>query len=215
MPSGGSDGGGGGVGGGGGGGGGGGCGGGGGFSGGGFRSYSSGYSGCSTPYSSSYNSYAGISATRKHVASQSHSSVSRADKSVNKEGTASQSNTHANADQSCTRETDQINKTVQRKHETLAKDIYLCVSTCLMCACLCCFISAFIVPFVVIGILGMSTTDIATNFFSPGDSRLISFSSFFCDGVDVEVDSVATVQLFFLSILRHLYLARITLLLPI
>ena len=36
------------------------------------------------------------------------------------------------------------------------------------------------------------SSDIATNFYSPGDSRLISFSSFFCDGVNVEVDSVAT-----------------------
>ena len=185
---------------GGGGGGGGGCGGGGcGFSGGGFHSYSSGYSGCSTTYSSSYSSFAGRSVTRNHIATKSHSSVSaerRADTSLNEDSTASQLNTPANADQSQSRKTDQTNKI---RHESLNETIYLCIVCCLTCSCLCCCIAAFIVvPPVVIGVLGWNRNNIATNFFSPGDSRLISFSSFFCDGVDVQIDSVATGATLFL-----------------
>lgn len=37
-----------------------------------------------------------------------------------------------------------------------------------------------------------SSSNIATNFYSPGDSRLISFSSFFCDGINLGVNSVNT-----------------------
>ena len=36
------------------------------------------------------------------------------------------------------------------------------------------------------------TSDLATDFYSPGDSRLLSFSSFFCDSLNIEVDSRAT-----------------------
>lgn len=182
----------------GGGGGGGGCGGGGGgFGGGGFHSYSSGCS--TTAFSSGYSSYTARSVATSHVATPSYSSASteqRAERSGNKVSTTSQLTTHASTGQSQTRETNQTNTAVGKRKESLAESIYLCVSTCLMCGCLCCCISAFIVPFVVIGVLGnanfKSTTDIATNFFSPGDSRVISFSSFFCDGADVKVDSNAT-----------------------
>ena len=34
--------------------------------------------------------------------------------------------------------------------------------------------------------------DVATHFYSPGDSRLLSFSSFFCKGIKVETSSTAT-----------------------
>ena len=36
------------------------------------------------------------------------------------------------------------------------------------------------------------SSDLATDFYSPGDSRLLSFSSFFCDSLNIEVDSRAT-----------------------
>ena len=41
-------------------------------------------------------------------------------------------------------------------------------------------------------------SNIATNFYSPGDSRLMSFSSFFCDSVRFSVESEATGAAFFL-----------------
>ena len=41
-------------------------------------------------------------------------------------------------------------------------------------------------------------SDIATDFYSPGDSRLISLSSFFCDSVRFSVESEATGAAFFL-----------------
>ena len=188
---------------GGGGGGGGGCGGGGGgCGGGGFSSFSSGYSRYSTTCSASYNSYAGISVTRNHNASQSHSSVraeQRTDKSGNANVAASQLNTRASVDQPQARETDQTNRnTIRRRQISLSERIYRCIVICLQftcacCACSCCMFWFGPIPFIVFsGALSPSSTDIATNFFSPGDSRLMSFSSFFCDRVDVQVDSIAT-----------------------
>ena len=44
----------------------------------------------------------------------------------------------------------------------------------------------------------MPKSDIATDFYSPGDSRLISFSSFFCNSVRFSVKSQATGASFFL-----------------
>ena len=41
-------------------------------------------------------------------------------------------------------------------------------------------------------------SDIATDFYSPGDSRLISLSSFFCDSVRFSVESRLQVLRFFL-----------------
>ena len=41
-------------------------------------------------------------------------------------------------------------------------------------------------------------SDIATNFYSPGDSRLISFSSFFCESISFSVESKGTGASFFL-----------------
>ena len=184
-----------------GGGGGGGCGGGGGgFSGGGFHSYNRGYSGCSTTHSSSYHSSAGRSTTRNHISSPSNSSASverRANKPGNMESpAASQLNKCSSVDQQQAR-TDQINnKSIGRSQRSLIEKIYQCIGLCLACSCGCfCAIFCFAAPFVLVFLIGTfspSSSDIATNFFSPGDSRLISFSSFFCEGVDLKVDSVAT-----------------------
>ena len=44
----------------------------------------------------------------------------------------------------------------------------------------------------------MPKSKIATDFYSPGDSRLISFSSFFCNSVHFSVESQATGASFFL-----------------
>ena len=73
---------------------------------------------------------------------------------------------------------------------------------CFSFKCIVIFAVAFVVLCIIGFLLGSilpnvlddsdSSSDIATNLYSPGDSRLISFSSFFCDGVNVEVDSVAT-----------------------
>ena len=186
-----------------GGGGGGGCGGGGG----GFSSFSSGYS---TRCSPSYSSYTGISVARSHniiTSNQSRPSGSNgqnADKSRNKDRTTYQSNTHVSVDQPRARETDQTNsKKNTKKEKSLNEMIYLCIELCLAytCACCCACIIVFGAPIALIFFIAAvtpSSTDIATNFFSPGDSRLMQFSSFFCEGVNVKVDSVATDATLFL-----------------
>ena len=55
--------------------------------------------------------------------------------------------------------------------------------------------------------------DIATDFYSPGDSRLLSFSSFFCKGIKLETNltAIGLEQLLHSSIPLQPWLARIAL----
>ena len=184
------------------GGGGGGCGGGGG----GFSSFSIAYS---TRCSRSYRSYAGRSVARSHNNTTSNQSRpsghngQNAGKSRNKDRTTYKSSARASVDQPKARETDQTNSQKNtKKQRSLNEMIYQCVEFCLLFTCGCCCVTVCIVaPIALIvssDVLIFSSTDIATNFFSPGDSRLIQFSSFFCEGVDVKVDSAATGATLFL-----------------
>ena len=76
------------------------------------------------------------------------------------------------------------------KPDSVPKTVCVALSLCLV---ICIAILVIALPLLVlIPIYGGSIDGIATDFYSPGDSRLLSFSSFFCDGVNIEVDSQAT-----------------------
>ena len=65
-------------------------------------------------------------------------------------------------------------------------------SPCIICLSLVLTVVLIVVIVIPIEVTKRSdSSDIATNFYSPGDSRLVSFKSFFCDGINVRVNSVA------------------------